>query len=138
MAVISINRYPSQPELAWFGVAVLAFFALLGTIVGLSTGAWTVSIILWAVGATVALVYYSLRPLRRPLYLGWMHLVFPIGWVMLHLVLGIMYYLVITPTGLLMRALGRDPMQRRYEPDTASYWVPHQAEKTPSQAFHQF
>lgn len=67
-----------------------------------------------------------------------MHLVFPLGWLLSYLVLAIVYYLVITPVGLLIRALDQDPLQRHFEPDTASYWVPHRAEKELSQYFHQF
>ncbi|WP_089729435.1 SxtJ family membrane protein [Candidatus Thiosymbion oneisti] len=138
MALISIDPYPSQSVLAWFGVTMLVFFVLIGGMVRLGTGEWTAPLLVWTLGAVLTLIYYALRPLRRPLYLGWMHLLFPIGWVMSHLVLGLMYYLVITPIGLLMRALGRDPMQRRFEPDATSYWVPHRAEQELSQYFHQF
>ena|GEM_PF-3519937 len=35
-----------------------------------------------------------------------MHLVFPFGWLLSYLVLAIVYYLVITPVGLLMRSPG--------------------------------
>ncbi|MCB2263000.1 MAG: SxtJ family membrane protein [Candidatus Thiosymbion ectosymbiont of Robbea hypermnestra] len=136
--MMSINPYPSRRELAWFGVAMAAFFALLGGVVWLGTESRTALILLWTLGAVLALLYYALRPLRRPMYAAWMHLLFPIGWLLSHLVLALMYYLVITPTGLLMRALGRDPLQRRYEPDAASYWVPHRPENIPSQSFHQF
>ncbi len=138
MAMISIDPYPSRRELAWFGVMMVVFFALIGGVIRLGTGGWTASIVVWTLGAGLTLLYYALRPLRRPLYLGWMHLVFPLGWALSYLVLASMYYLVITPIGLLMRALGRDPMQRRYEPDRPSYWVPHRAEKGLSQYFHQF
>jgi len=97
-----------------------------------------VPLLVWTLGAVLTLIYHALRPLRRPLYLGWMYLLFPIGWVMSHLVLAFVYYLIITPIGLPLRALGRDPMQRRFEPDAISYWVPHRAEQDLSQYFHQF
>jgi hypothetical protein len=37
--------------------------------------------------------------------------------------LGIMFFLVITPMGLLMRALGKDPLRLRLRPDEGSYWI---------------
>jgi hypothetical protein len=34
------------------------------------------------------------------------------------------FCLVLTPVGLVMRLLGRDPMRRAYDPDAASYRQP--------------
>jgi hypothetical protein len=39
------------------------------------------------------------------------------------LLAGILFFCVLTPLGLLMRLAGRDPMQRRRDPATTSYWV---------------
>jgi len=38
-------------------------------------------------------------------------------------VLGIMFFLVVTPMGLLMRAFGKDPLRLRFEKDLPSYWI---------------
>ncbi len=38
-------------------------------------------------------------------------------------VLGLLFYGVITPTGLIMRALGKDPLGLAYEPAAESYWI---------------
>lgn len=37
--------------------------------------------------------------------------------------LGILFYLVVTPTGLLMRLLGKDPLRLRFDPAADSYWI---------------
>ncbi len=37
--------------------------------------------------------------------------------------LAIMFYGVVTPTGLVMRLFGKDPLRLRPEPGAASYWV---------------
>jgi len=77
-----------------------------GGVIRLGTWGGGASIVVWALGAVLGLLYFALRPLHRPLYLGWMHLVFPFGWLLSYLVLAIVYYLVITPVGLLMRSPG--------------------------------
>ena len=46
------------------------------------------------------------------------HLVLPVFCVML-------YYLAVVPTGLVMRALGKDPLRLRKDPAATSYWIPH-------------
>ncbi len=39
------------------------------------------------------------------------------------LALGILFLLVVTPTGLLMRLFGKDPLRLRFDPAAASYWI---------------
>jgi hypothetical protein len=39
------------------------------------------------------------------------------------LVLGVMFYGVITPFGLAMRWAGRDPLRKRFDPLAQSYWI---------------
>ncbi len=44
------------------------------------------------------------------------------------LLLGIVYFLIITPTALLMRLAGKDPMQRKITPGARTYWEPRESE----------
>lgn len=37
--------------------------------------------------------------------------------------LGILFFLVVTPTGLLMRLFGKDPLRLRFDPAASSYWI---------------
>jgi hypothetical protein len=39
------------------------------------------------------------------------------------IVLGIMFFLVVTPTGFVMRLLGKDPLRLRWDRDAGSYWI---------------
>ena len=39
------------------------------------------------------------------------------------LVLAVVYFAVVTPTGLVMRATGRDPLRLRRDPDAGTYWI---------------
>lgn len=64
----------------------------------------------------------SLHPFHRV----WMKVADTLGWVNTRLLLGLVYYLVMTPIGLLMRLVGKDPLDRRLK-DRPTYWV----EKTP-------
>ena len=39
------------------------------------------------------------------------------------IILGVMFYLVITPIGLLMRLAGKDFLRLKPDPDSPSYWI---------------
>ncbi len=42
------------------------------------------------------------------------------------IILGLMFYLVITPAGLLIRLLGKDLLRLKPDPDASTYWVPRE------------
>ncbi len=39
------------------------------------------------------------------------------------LALGVLFFLVVTPTGLLMKLFGKDPLRLRFDPAADSYWI---------------
>jgi hypothetical protein len=66
-----------------------------------------------------------IRPgVLRPVFRAAMVVAFPIGWVVSHLVLALLFYGVLTPLGLFFRAIGRDPLSRNYDLEAVSYWLP--------------
>jgi hypothetical protein len=89
-------------------------------------------------GGLVAVVVWIAPAAGKKLYVGWMLAAQPIGWTISHLVLAAVYYLVLTPIGLLMRLFGRDPMQRHFDRSATSYWVKRPTEADPSRHFRQF
>jgi hypothetical protein len=124
MPAIQINRSPSRNELLVFGVVLLVFFAIVGGIAWWHSAAGPARG-LWVTGALLAAVFYAVPPLRLPLYLAWMHAVAPLGWLVSHAVLAVIYFGIITPMGVVMRLFGRDTMRSRFEPDADSYWTEH-------------
>ena len=121
--MIAKERKPSHGELRWFGLVLLAVFGVFGLLVR-ARGGETAPIALWMVGGVLAIAYYSVPALRRPLHGAWMRLVYPLSWLVSHLLLGGIYFLVLTPLGFLMRIVGHDPLRRRPPPsDRSSYWL---------------
>lgn len=69
---------------------------------------------------TLALAWpRALAPLNRM----WMRLGLLLHRLVNPVILGIVFYGVVTPTGLLMRALGKDPLRLRCDPNAGSYWI---------------
>ena len=70
--------------------------------------------------AAVVLIPAALAPVRK----AWMTLAAVLGWINTRILLVIVFYLVVTPTALLLRLFRRDPMQRRWrDPAIPSYWA---------------
>ena len=128
---------PTPSQQRWFGLILLAVFGVIGTMVGWQLEAWGASRVLWGFGLGLALLYTAVRPLQRPLYYAWMHMVFPIGWVVSHLALAIVFYGVVTPLGLVMRLFGRDKLERRIDPKAKTYWTERPADTDPSRYLRQ-
>jgi hypothetical protein len=136
MALVKLNRDPSRAELRWFGVLFAGFFGLVGLMA--SRGSDRTAAVLWGFGAGVAVLYYAVPPLRRPIYLAWVYATYPIGFVISYVVLALVYFAVFAPTGLALRILGRDPLERRFERARASYWVEHPGSTPHSRYFKQY
>ena len=64
-----------------------------------------------------------------------MYAAYPIGWVVGHVMIGVVFFTVVTPIGLLMRALGRDPLQRKFDASRTSYWEKRPAARRPGALF---
>ncbi len=56
-------------------------------------------------------------------HLAWTKLAAFLGYVNSRIILSVLYYGVLTPVGLFLRALGRDPLNRRHHA-ADSYWIP--------------
>lgn len=80
---------------------------------------------LWALVLTVLLVVPALVAPRilAPVYRVWMLLGEVLAWINTRIILGVVFYGVVTPIGLLMRLTGRDPMRRQFERTSESYRV---------------
>ncbi len=137
MALIKVNLNPSKQELKWFGLILLVFFALVGGIVWWTAMAPRAASAIVTFGAVLCVTYYAVAPLRLPMYLGWMRLVFPVGWVLSHLLFGAIYFLILTPIGLTMRLIGHDPLRRRRPSSAVSSWT-ERPTADPARYFRQF
>jgi hypothetical protein len=127
VALIEINWDPSRRELRQFaGIWFPAFWAVVGGFVWYHSGELPAAVVLvWAVAAAVSLAGLVNPPWARPVFVAWMKLAYPIAWAVSHLMLAAIYFLVLTPIGLVMRLLGRDPMERRFDRSAQTYWAAH-------------
>lgn len=74
----------------------------------------------------------------RWLFITLTTITFPIGWVISRLVLALVYFGLITPLALVFRSLGRDALQRRFQPKADTYWQPCSRQQGTDRYFRQF
>jgi hypothetical protein len=80
----------------------------------------------WSIIVSLAfLIVGAVRPsLLQPLNRVWMRLGHLLGRIITPIVMGIMFYAVVTPVGLLKRKMGgQDSLHLGFEPDKKSYWI---------------
>ncbi len=139
MAVIEINRHPSNRELRQFGaIGWPIFCGVLGAWRAYYSGDWTLAGIVWSLGVPGAVIGWLRPAWVRPVYVGWMYAVFPIGWTVSHLVLAVIYFLILTPIGLVVRWFRPDPLGMKLDRKRDTYWVPHEPGRDPERYFRQF
>ncbi len=76
----------------------------------------------WVIAGVLWLWALALPNTLRPVYHGWMHVGHVLGWVNTRIILGVVFYVVVLPMGLVMRIFA-DPMARRRTPAQTSYRV---------------
>jgi hypothetical protein len=101
------------------GVVGAAFLVLAG--VAYWRGHMTVAGALALVGSSLLLAGLLIPTRLGPVQRGWMRFALLLSRVTTPLLMGLIYYLVITPTGLIMRALGRNPLI--HAESGRSYWA---------------
>lgn len=127
---------PSPRTLRVFAWALPMFFGVVGAS-RWHAGHDVAAAIVWSLGLVVSIVAIASPAARRRIYVGWMRAVAPVGWVVSMVLLTAIWIVVAIPTGLMLKALGRDPLQRRLDRDAASYWIRRPPPRDPARYFRQ-
>ena len=138
MALIDKKYAPSTRELRIFGMLMAVFLGMLGEILLRRTGSWTVAYLVWAAALLLSALYYLAPVSQSVIFRAWMSVVYPIGWVVSHLLVAITFYFVITPIGLAIRWLSRDSLNRSFDRSAKTYWVTRNPVQDPERYFQQF
>lgn len=133
-----VNRDPGRRELTTFAIVLPVAVALGGWLLLRRTGSEQAATTVWVLGGALALVYAAVARWRRAIFVGISLATFPIGWVVSHLLLVVIFVLVVTPTALALRVVGRDPLGRRPDPSATTYWAPLAVDDDVRRSFRQF
>ena len=145
--MLEINFKPSTKQLRQFGyiavvassiIATLAYVknGLLGFDFGESTP--LIAGLLLGTGLLLGLFSAVAPDLNRYPFLALTFITYPIGFCLSYVILIFLFYGVITPVGLILRLVGRDPLRRKFEPDAPTYWVSPRERRSKEDYFKQF
>lgn len=111
MSHLDPKRPATTSELRQFGLLVGGAFAVIALITFWRHKPVLVVGVLGALGATLMLAGLALPALLSRIYVAWMALAVLLSKVTTPVFMGIIYFLVISPLGALMRLAGRNPLK---------------------------
>ncbi len=118
---IDINT-ADKKEQRKFGLLMAAAIAVLGILRWAFHGFSGFPTYFFGVAAVFLVLGLVLPMALKPVFDAWLRFAVALNWFMTRLFLGIAYYLLIVPIGVLMRLFGNDPMKRQWDPETKTYW----------------
>jgi hypothetical protein len=136
-----INWNPPVSQLRLFGGLWLPLF--LGVLGGLwlwrHGESWLpISLGLWAAAVLSLAVGWLAPAWLRWVFVGMIVVTYPIGWVVSHVLLAIVFYGILTPLGLIMRLTGRDPLHRQFDRTANTYWTRWKPPANKARYFRQY
>lgn len=130
-----MTKGPTKKELRKFAIIAVVFFGLIAFF-QYRHHRETATYIFGGLSVWGLLASITFPRIIRPLHWLLTKVAHYIGWFNTRLLLGIMFYLVFTPIGLLMRIFGRDLLDQKVDRDAESYWI-HKEDKTFDQKDYQ-
>lgn len=117
-------RHPSLRELRQFGLIMAGMIVLMaGLVLPWLWGSEQWWVWPFPTAGLFALAALTLPAALAPIHRAWMGFALVMGWINSRIILGLSFYLIIFPVGLLMRILGKDPLMRRFDANASSYRV---------------
>ena len=104
-----------------FGIVFAAAFVVVGLIESIGSGLLR----LWpfAVSAGFLAAAFFRPGLLSPFNRAWLRLGLLLSRIVNPLIMAVIFFGVLTPTGFLMRLAGKDPLRLRFDREAESYWI---------------
>lgn len=131
-----IDLTPTPRKLRQFSGAWLVILTVLAGIQAHASNTTTARVL------AITALLVGILGLVKPNTVHWLYvaltiLAFPLGWAVSRVLLGLLYYGMITPLAVLFRLLGRDALGIRRRP-RESYWESRPVPEEPGSYFRQY
>ena len=120
MRFSDVPTNPDSRMLRQFAGLCIIFFGAIGGWQVYKGNNWGwLLVVLASVAGGLGLIWPKLL---KPVFVTWMILAFPIGWMVSHIILAIVFFGCFMPLGMLLKLKGHDPLLLK-KPATGSFWV---------------
>ncbi len=145
--MVEINWQPDERTLRQFGWIALGGFLLVALLAwnewlvfsfGLGSARATVAGAFAGLGVLSALFSLIAPKANKPIFLGLTLLSYPIGFVLSYVIMGFLFFGLITPVGLVFRLIGKDPLNRSFDRAASTYWSDPRPRRGKDSYFRQF
>ena len=78
--------------------------------------------IFFTLGVALCFLGFTIPYFLKPIYWIWMIFATILGWVMTRVILSLLFYVILTPIGLIARLFGKQFVELRWDKSQESYW----------------
>ena len=139
-----VNWNPSPRDRRKFALSLILGFPCIAAVfllVSLLRGkGWNLPLaaVIGGGGLAVGLLLLAVPQVVRPVYVAWYLVACSIGLVVGNLALALVFFVLVSGLGLVMRALGRQPVRKGFDRRAATYWQDTDPVDDPGRYYRQF
>ena len=78
--------------------------------------------IILTIGVVLCVLGITLTVVLKPIYWMWMIFATVLGWIMTRVILCVLFYAILTPTGLILRLFGKQFLELKWNKTDITYW----------------
>jgi hypothetical protein len=123
-----INWNPDRKERRRFATTLMIGFPVVAAVLLVTLrwrgGSWELDTPLAVAGAGVGLglILWLVPQIARPFFVAWYAVACGAGWLIGNVALAAIYLLIVTPIGLVRRAIGKSAFSKRFDRNAPTYW----------------
>ncbi|MGH8019079.1 MAG: hypothetical protein ACREIA_12455 [Opitutaceae bacterium] len=139
-----VNWNPGPDQRRTFARSLLLGFPCLGALLSIigriATGAWNPAPAAYiaAAGAGLGALLLIFPGIARPFYVAWYAVACAIGLVVGNVLLGAIYFFIVTVLGCLIRIAGHRLIRKSFDKNASTYWRDAEPAADPERYFSQF
>jgi len=111
----------TKKQLITFGIVFTIFLGIIGFI-NYRKGNEIAHQFLWGVAIINLVTTLTYSDAIKPIYRGALFVAHILGWINTRLLLGIIFYVVFTPIAFVLKVMGKDPLDRKFDKNAPTYW----------------
>ena len=115
------EKMQNKQELKKFGLVMASAISLLFGLIIPFVSNHTYPLWPWTLSSVFLIVSLIHPKLLSGIYIAWMKIGHVLGWINTRIILSLLFFGLLTPIGLVLRLLGKDPLLKKIDPNVFTY-----------------